>query len=391
MEPQRKIWKLGLPDWAEIDTVWKFPQPFALWTIGEQALLFHWLDAAVDNEVDHLVLYVADRPASVREAMEANKLWPITWEIKAVPTIQSDLCDEIVNRLPKEKAPLHPLPEDGWSLIQYWRKIENDWLDIFVKETEAFGQLIAVGKHCEISANAKLIPPYWIGDFVSIGPGCQIGPYAVIEDGCVLEGGNCLEDTHMGHHTYLGPETDLKKATLFRNLLINLKYQARVDNLEPFLASNVNSNKPSIDANTPDWRERLVALLALLSWGNVSPRSEESFTGIDGKTWPTLPGPKLSDRAAWLKLVFLGKMRLFGVPPREETALSDISKEWQSILREAPVGAFSYADVMSAQDIGSIEEAMHCVYQITGDPESCKRLFSAWFRQNVSKASGMLI
>ena len=41
--------ELVLPDWCEMDTVRRSPVPFALWTIGDQCLLHHWLDHAVNQ------------------------------------------------------------------------------------------------------------------------------------------------------------------------------------------------------------------------------------------------------------------------------------------------------------------------------------------------------
>jgi hypothetical protein len=55
-------WRLALPDWGRLDTVWERRMPFALWQVGEQALLFHWLDAAVDQGTEKILLYISDRP-----------------------------------------------------------------------------------------------------------------------------------------------------------------------------------------------------------------------------------------------------------------------------------------------------------------------------------------
>jgi len=388
---EKKVWKLALPDWGELDTVWKNPMPFALWTVGEQALVFHWLDAAVDKDFDHIIFYVADRPSAVREALDNAQMWPVTWEIKAVAELDPNNYETVVNRLPSGEKPIDFMPEDGWSLIKYWRALENEWLEIFYKETEKYGQLVAIGKHCEISSRAQLIPPYWVGDFVSIGPGSSVGPNVVIEDGCVLEGGNKLNNAHLGHHTYLGPEIDLDNASMFRNQLLNLKYNARVDNLEPFLAGDVGSGVVTKNSNKPKWNERIIALLVLLSWRALGQKAQTYFVGIDGQNWPQIDGTEFKDRAVWLKLVVKGKMRLFGVTPRAESALESITDEWSHLLREAPVGAFSYADLTSSNEVGSFEEAMHCIYQITGDSERCERLLSTWFQQNISKAAGVFI
>jgi len=380
-----EVWKLALPDWAELDSVWRSPLPFALWSVGEQPLLYHWLDAAVDQETARVIPYVADRPDEVRKAMEAAKLWPIEWEIKSVPRIDPNQCDEIVNRLPRAEHIPGALPQTGWELIKYWRQLERDWLVRFTKETESLGMMAAIGKHCEIDPSAKLVQPFWIGDFVSIGPGCTVGPDVVIEDGSVLAGGNQLSDAHVGKHTYLGPETDLSSALMFRNQLINLRYEARVDNLESFFADNVGgpADQRSLAQKT-DWKERIYAMWLLLRWWRFREKPVGVISGIDGHEWPMPAGPNPKDRAVWLQEVLQGKMKLFGVTPRTEADLATLPKEWQDILRDAPVGAFSYADVVGIHQVGTEEEAMHCIYQVKGDTERCAALMHLWVQQNMS-------
>lgn len=378
-----ETWTLSLPDWGHMDTVWNYPLPFALWTVGEQSLLYHWLDAAVDRGIRRVILLVADRPDEVRKTMEAAKLWPLQWEVKPVARIDPKLSDAIIDSLPGGIQDELEKPTDGWSLIQYWAQLERQWLDIFTKETESYGISAAVGKQCEIADTAKLNPPFWIGDFVSIGPNCSIGPHVVIEDGCMLEGGNMLSNAHMGNHTYLGPETDLNSAMMFRNQLINLKYRARVDNLESFLADKVGNKESDRRKYEPNWKEKAYALLTLYKWRYFRNKSSESFMGIDGNLWPCPAGPLPKDRAIWLKQVILGRMRLFGVTPRTQASIQDLPQDWQSILKDAPIGVFSYADVVGIHDIGTEEEAMHCVYQVKGDTGRCHELFKLWLQKQI--------
>ena len=60
---------LVLPDWCGLDTVRRSPLPFALWTIGDQCLLHHWLDHAVNQGVSTVHVFAADRPAAVRQML----------------------------------------------------------------------------------------------------------------------------------------------------------------------------------------------------------------------------------------------------------------------------------------------------------------------------------
>ncbi|MDQ8206914.1 hypothetical protein QEH52_05300 [Coraliomargarita sp. SDUM461003] len=370
-------WRLALPDWGRLDTVWERRLPFALWHVGEQALLFHWLDAAVDQGSEKVVLYISDRPSDVRKAVEKATLWPIEIEIVTVPSIQGLDWDDCINHLPRTPA-LTTEPEAGWGLIKYWHQLEQDWLTTFTEETKSYGIYAAIGRSCEIASDAKLNPPFWLGNHVSIGPGSVIGPGAVVEDGCIVAGMSRLERAHLAAHTYLGPETDLVDSIIHRNNLLNMRHGAYVRGLEGFVASSLQSSggKPHQQKHA-SIRDRLRALRLLWRWRNHS-KAEGHFQGVDGKQWPCLNSRSIEDRGPWLGLVMKGKLALFGITPREASTLDELPEEWQSILRKAPLGAFSYADVMGAHEPGDMDEALHCVYHATTDEALCRQLFDNW-------------
>ncbi|MFT4900767.1 MAG: hypothetical protein ACI81V_000033 [Lentimonas sp.] len=373
-----KTWHLSLADWGDIDKVWQRKLPFALWPVGEQALLFHWLDAAVDQGTQKVALYVADRHDDVRRQISEASLWPLQIEVHTVQSIQDATVHDCVNRLPNT-PPKESYPDDAWSLILYWHKLEQEWLVIFAEETKKYGYFAAIGKNCEIADDVIFTPPYWIGNFVSIGPNCTVGPGAVIQDGCILAGGNNLERAHLGTHTYLGPEINLKDATIHRNELINFKHRARIKSLDAFLASGVSENKNKTRSK-PTIYDRWIALRLYRNWTKQKPRTTETFTDAKGRVWPKPIDTSLQARAPWLKLVIQGKLALFGVTPRPTAALTELNHEWRSILRDATLGAFSYADLMGELEIGSFEESSHCVYQASIEPEQLRQIFDSWIK-----------
>ncbi|MGB0744215.1 MAG: hypothetical protein ACPGSB_06785 [Opitutales bacterium] len=374
-----RVWRLALPDWGTIDTVWKRKLPFALWNVGEQALLFHWLDAAVNQGIERIELIVVDRPVDVRQHIADASLWPIEITVKSAASIQPAQVDDIVDRLPGTPAVVET-PSDGWALIRHWFNLEQAWLMQFAEETADCGIYAAIGRNCSIAPDAKLEAPFWIGNFVSIGPGSRIGPGAVIEDGSILPGGNRIERGHIGAYTYMGPETDLTDAVIHKNELINLKHQARVRNLESFVAGEIRPKKGK-KASHPTLRERWIALKLYLSWTRHGYSSPSKFTDLSGRERPILTHHSIYARRPWLKEVVFGRLLLFGVTPRSPDAAKDIPWEWRAILEESPAGAFSYADVMGADEIGSEEETLHCVYQTGVNAERCRELFYNWLHK----------
>lgn len=369
------IRRYALPDWGRLDTVWRRSLPFALWKVGEQALLYHWLDDAVDQGVERVVLLVADRPAEVRRAMEAATLWPLEWEVRPVAHAEAEEADDTIDRLPG--TPAGPCPADGWDLIRHWQRIEHAWLTRFSGEIADYPIDLAVGRGCDIHPSARLKAPYWIGDHVSIGPGSVIGPHAVVGDGALVGAGARVERSHLGDSTYLGPETDLVDAVLEGATLLNLKHAARVDRLEHFIAGETGKAA----ASRPPASERWLAFRLWWHWRKAGAldASAETFTGIDGRPWCLPEGPLARSRRPLLKSVWQGDLRLFGPPPRPATALQSLPEDWASLLRAAPPGALGYADVMGAAP-GTFEEALHSVYMLTDRTGQAQKLCQRWAR-----------
>ena len=164
----QNILELVLPDWAELDTVVRSPLPFGLWTIGDQCLLHHWLDHAVNNGVETVRVHAADRPGAVRKVLDESLLWPLKIEFRSIAsTSQAPSGAVQVDWLPACDPP--PAPTDGWDLVTRAAAMEAAWLDRMAASPEH--DLLSIGFSCRIHPEAELIPPYFVGDNVFIGPG----------------------------------------------------------------------------------------------------------------------------------------------------------------------------------------------------------------------------
>jgi len=362
----------ALPDWGSLDTVWQRAQPFVLWKIGEQSLLYHWLDAAVDAGVERVILYAADRPAEVRRAMVAATLWPLQWELRAVPDPSREAVDETIDRLPG--MPPGEAPDGGFGLIRYWHSLEQEWLARFAKEAADYPIDLGVGRGCEIHPGARLLPPYWIGDYVSIGPRCTIGPGSVVGDGALIAAGAQIERAHVAEGTYLGPETELREAVLEGATLLNLKHGARVERLEDFIAGDA---QPSPTPQRPPLSERWIAFRLWWHWRHA--RAHETAGGKGGA------GFFAALRRPLLREVWRGRMRLFGPLPRPESEWRNLPEEWRALIRAAAPGALGYADVMGTTT-GTFEEALHTMYFLTDASGQVRRLCERWARNLLREA-----
>ncbi len=371
-----------LPDRAAMDDVLRSPVPFALWTVGDQCLLHHWLDHAVNLGMEKVQVFTADRPAAVRGLLQESTLWPLEIEFRSIPRDEDAPATAItVDWLPWEENP--PAARSGWEMLDRAAAMEKLWLDRLL-ESEDY-DLLSIGASCSIHPEAELVPPYFIGDHVSIGPGCRIGPYAVIGEGSVVCGANVVAHSHLSARSFLGPVTALEHCRLENGVLLSLKNRTRLDEVEPHLVSSTVRRESPVP-----WRERFDALRIYLKMrGTEAPQGEfQTFNGL------TLPGDParggLRNRVGWLPLVWQGKLRLYGVLPRTNEQLEALDPDWRGTLRHAPAGVFSYADCLGCHSPDDPEEALHAAYQASLPPDSLAGQIHAYVRnlsfQNLNRS-----
>jgi hypothetical protein len=363
-----------LPDWQRFDTVLRSPLPFVLWQVGDQPLLYHWLDHAVDQGYEKVALICSDRPGEVRRAMEEAQLWPIQWDVEPVAQSDARANAVVLNRLPDEEPPA-PAPEDGWGLLQYWYALRKQWFDqMLADEQNQDMRTLAVGRFCTIHPSVVLNMPIWIEDYVQIGPGSVIGPYVNICKGAVIEGPTTIESSMVAAHTYLAGNTELRDCYLEGGLLLNLRHSARVAGIDMVIASSLKG-----DTRAPPVFERVYAFYLMIVFALLA-----LFSGSgDQKTWESSEGLKLSERTGplwkrrrgWLANVIAGKLRLFGVLPRTQAQLDGLSEEWRAIIARSPCGVFSYADLLGVHSADDELESVHAVYQATTPDEAMRSVF----------------
>ncbi|MCB1130216.1 MAG: hypothetical protein KDN05_03745, partial [Verrucomicrobiae bacterium] len=268
---------------------------------------------------------------------------------------------ERLDRMPGSDSPA--APRDGWDLIELAAAMERAWLDRLAADADF--DVLSIGFSCRIHPDAVLTPPYFIGDHVSIGPGCRIGPHAVIGEGSVISGANVVAHSHLSAHSFLGPVTALERCRLESGVLLSLKNRTRLDDMEPHLVSSLAKPAAAVPL-----RERIEALRLYLRLRGTRPPSGRfrTFDGLDLPGDPSDGG--LGNRVAWLPLVWQGKLRLYGVLPRTSEQLDALDADWRGALRHSPAGVFSYADCQGCHSPGDPEEALHAVYQASLPPET---------------------
>lgn len=372
-----RVLTLVLPDWQSVDTVLRSSLPFALWSVGAQPLLHHWLDHAVDAGFRRVRLLVSDRPAEVRKAMEAAQLWPVRWDV--VPRSRTEapppeLPDaEYLDHLPGQPAP-QSAPSDGWGLLRHWFGLREAWFaSVDGEHMEAF-RTLAIGRFCSIHPSAELRMPVWIEDYAQIGPGCVVGPNVNVGRGAVLEGPSRIKNAVITDHTYLSGHTELRDSYLDGGLLLNLRHGARVTGLDQIVADHLRET----GTRTTTFGERVSAALLYAAFtvaDRVLPgraRALQPWTTFDGVKMADGHGPLWRRRRPWLLHVMQGKLRLVGVLPRTQSQFEHLSPDWQELLREATAGVLAYSDLHGSHSPDDELEAIHAVYQVSNSDEQIR-------------------
>ncbi|MGE9293384.1 MAG: hypothetical protein ACQKBW_07210 [Puniceicoccales bacterium] len=353
--------RLLCPDWSQIEHELHLREPFVLWPVGDQPLLYHWFDHALDQGYDRVVVVVLDRPNDVRRAVAAATLWPLPIEVSTVSHFDDNPDGVWVDTMPGQGDP-EQQPADGWELLDYWFSLQMQWLDHMVHYDHGMG--FALGRYCRIHPTAELVPPYYLGNQVAIGPGAQIGPYAVIGEGSIISEGTQVQNAQVMPHSYLGPQLSLKHSILTGGIIINRNNRVRLDRLESFIAGSVDA-----DQTKPPMAERLEAFgwwLRFRLKSMCAPRTQGALRLHTGQVIRgEAAAPLWLRRMPQLREVVRGRMRLYGPLPRTKAQLDRLDPQWQSILRDAPAGVFSYADCLGCHHPEDPEEGLHAVYQAT--------------------------
>jgi hypothetical protein len=74
-------------------------------------------------------------------------------------------------------------------------------------------------------------------------------------------------------------------------------------------------------------------------------------------------GPLCLRRAAWLREVAAGRMRLTGVLPRTAADWDRLAPEVRTVLEQAPAGVFALSDLYQCHSAAEADEWTHAVFQ----------------------------
>ena len=389
-----KTLSLLAPDFAALDTIWRNALPFALWPVGSQPLLAHWLDEAVKLAVDNVEIYVADRPADIRQFLDEGNYW--SKKITVISLKDDVAAPEGIHRMDHLPSQLQPAPayNSPHALLVNWLEMQRFWLadrtsgsvSIDVEQIPPGGW---VGPQAQIHPKAKLTPPFWIGSRAQIGECCEIGPHALVGAGSILDSNVQVTNAVVLHDTYLGQNTRLNQAVAQGGILVDIGRSCRVDIRESFIMASVSTHRQTASL--------LEKLTALATWLAVAPVAKF----WPGQTWDERHildykgdlralktgrcGPLIVRRWPWLKQIYAGNFRWFGILPRRAEDWDHLPPETAERLKSSPAGIFSWADIHDCHDPSAPDEWLHAAYQVLQKDDTVRQIL----RKNTLRLAGL--
>ena len=378
----KRAWHLLLPDWSEFDRLWKSEIPFALWPVGNQPLIAYWMDQAVHEEIDAIILYTADRPSELRKFLSDGLFW--SRELEVVP-IRSD------NEAPDDAIPVVGLPranrlpapiEGDAGLLKHWLHLNREWLenldDYSLKIEVQHPAGGWVGPHTRIHPTAKLVAPFWMHGRCEVGAGAQIGPNACIGGNTIIDENAIVRDSFVLPGTMVGSNTTLDQVAVDGGLLLDSKHGCRVPIADAFILSDISDSIASAS-----WTERFMALflfcllspLAALSRIDWSELEAQDGRGGALRLKTGKRGWIILQRLYWLREVVKGRMRLVGILPRPigwqaETADKEVA---QRLISTTP-GVLSLSDIHDCHSPLDPTEWIHASYQALSADKNISKL-----------------
>lgn len=211
------------PDVAHLAT----DSPLVLKPALGQSLLEYWMSYLTCKNVKHVVLLVQNGQVEFQNILGSGSRWGVTVEIVSESWEMTPAQATEKYGAPAFLADQFPgLPEHSpFAGYAQWFQSLMAWMPraripdrVGVREV-ALG--IWVGLHCQISRQAQLQAPCWVGDHVYIGPGAVIGPEVVLENGAFVEPNAEITNSVVGPATFVGQYVQIKHSLALGGTLIN--------------------------------------------------------------------------------------------------------------------------------------------------------------------------
>lgn len=226
--------------------------------------------------VEEVVVLAADRPEWVRKAAGQGRAWGLKVEVRAVRNEPVPEAAEAEHSKRKAGEPrplvrvLDRVPGLGGEAL--WTTTESTFEVLFgaVRDASLAAQVtmreqaegVWISTKAQVSPEARITGPVWIGAHATVRAGAEIGPRAVVEGGAFIDSQARVENAWVGPDTYVGKDLTVSEAAVWGQGLLGLKTGVFQEVREAFWLTDLASCAGG--GSRASWVERLLALLLLV-------------------------------------------------------------------------------------------------------------------------------
>lgn len=373
--------------------------PLATISFLGKPFIVYWIEHLVAAGATQITLLASDRPEAVRAIVGDGTRWGIQVDIIAerreldvaaaakkykststdwLPQPNAVVCANHLPGLPQQR--LFRSYEAFFRAAKLWLPHAMTADRIGIREIRPG---IWAGMHTQISPDAKLLAPCWIGDNVCVGPGAVIGPVTVLESRVIVSTNATVTNSFVGCNTYVGDSTALHNSVAIENRLASWKTNSSIIVTESFLLSSLAKHNRS--KSSPSLAGRIVAATAaaitspvLLKAGlagllSGQPLFKHHLAANCHNAASTAPLSYYELQhvkgywARWPQLwnIVRGNFSWFGNRPVSGAEVATLSNDFEKLWLMSPVGLFSQADAYGCFNTTSDEAKAHAAFYST--------------------------
>lgn len=223
--------------------------PLAAVPLLGQSLLEYWLTHLALGGSKEVHVLANDRPEYIKKLIGNGARWgvkvEVTAEVRELTAAQAQIkyaaeapataANSIVvlEHFPGEPdCPLFDSYSNFFAGLARWMPKAKMIDRVGVREIQPG---IWIGRHAQVSPEAQLNAPCWIGQHTFVGANCVIGPMAILEDRSFVEGGAEIVNSIIGPDTFVGKLAALRRSLALGNMLVNWQTNSLAQITDAFL------------------------------------------------------------------------------------------------------------------------------------------------------------
>lgn len=203
-----------------------------------------------------------------------------------------DFSNDLFPMLLNDKRPMFGYVAEGYwcdiGNIEQYIRCHLDILKELVKvniKGEKYKDGIWIGEDCEISPEAKISKPVYIGDGSKVYSGAEIGPYTVLGKNNIVSNGATIKRSILFSNCYIGSKAQIRGAVLCKK--VQLESKASVFEDSAIGDDTIIGDRAVVKPGIKIWPNKVIGSSTVVKsnviWGGKFSKSLFGKKGINGE------------------------------------------------------------------------------------------------------------